>query len=365
MGIYLSTSADDRELVRRYTEDMKALFPDNRWLEDAPAAVGLDADKLKPIPDHAGADRGGRGCIIRHGRLIFSWGDIARRGDVASACKPWYTHLLFKAVEEERLPSVDTLAVDFEPRLARLNAELGCKDRDITFRHFATQTSCYGVGERPGEAYCYNDWQMALFVDLLIPKVWNTPLADVDASLLHPVITDPLGCEDDPTMLAFGLDDRPGRLAISPRDFARFGWLYLHQGRWGNRQFLAPALARKAITEPLPLSIPRTAGQAAAMLPGQRSIGSKIIPDDHNDHDGGYSWLWWVNGVRRNGERRWPDAPADVAVCAGHGHGKRGMALFPGWGLVASWNDTCLDVLPEASNPLGRWLAAVSGAVVD
>ncbi len=363
MGIYLSTSADDRELVRRYTEDMKALFPDNRWLEDAPAAVGLDADKLKPIPDHAGADRGGRGCIIRHGRLVFSWGDIARRGDVASACKPWYTHLLFKAVEEERLPSVDTLAVDFEPRLARLNAELGCKDRDITFRHFATQTSCYGVGERPGEAYCYNDWQMALFVDLLIPKVWNTPLAEVDARLLHPVITDPLGCEDDPTMLAFGLDDRPGRLAISPRDFARFGWLYVNRGRWGDRQLLDASLARQAISDPLPLSIPRTRAVEAKMLEGQRSHGSRLIPDDHNDHEGCYSWLWWVNGVRRNGQRYWPGVPADAAACLGHGNGKRGMAIIPSLGLVAAWNDTPFDTMPEDPHPVGTMLAMLCAAV--
>lgn len=340
---------------------MTSLFPDGPWPIATPQDVGLDPRKL----GEAAAWLSGRGCVIRHGKLAYAWGDPTQRGDVASAVKPWYTHFLFKAVELGKLPSLDTLAVNYEPRLADLNPVLGHKDRRITFAHLATQTACYGLTEHPGTAYVYNDWQMALFADLLFTKIYGVPLAKIDRRVLHPLLTDSLGCEDQPTMLAFGPHDRPGRLAISPRDFARFGWLYLHQGRWGNRQLLAPALARKAITEPLPLSIPRTAGQAAAMLPGQRSIGSKIIPDDHNDHDGGYSWLWWVNGVRRNGERRWPDAPADVAVCAGHGHGKRGMALFPGLDMVASWNDTRLDGLPEATNPLGRWLAALTASVLD
>ncbi|MCC7408946.1 MAG: hypothetical protein IT442_12815 [Phycisphaeraceae bacterium] len=340
---------------------MSTLFPHGPWPTATPEEVGLDPRKLS----EATTWLGGRGCVVRHGRLAFSWGDPTKRGDVASASKPWYTHFLFKALDLGKLPSLDTPAVKYEPRLAELNPELSHKDRDITFAHMATQTSCYGLTERPGQAYAYNDWQMALFVDLLFTKIYDTPLAEVDLRVLHPLLTDPLGCEDQPTMLAFGLNDRAGRVAVSPRDFARFGWLYLHHGRWGDRILLDPDLAKRAITDPLPLSIPRTAGRAAAMLPGQRSHGSKIIPDDHNDHDGGYSWLWWVNGVRRNGERRWPDAPTDVAVCAGHGNGKRGMALFPGLDMVASWNDTRLDGLPEATNPLGRWLAALTASVLD
>ncbi len=337
---------------------MKAIFPDSQWLEDAPAAVGLHADTLKPIPDHAR----GRGCIIRHGRLIFSWGDIARRGDVASACKPWYTHFLFKAVEEGRLADVDALAVDFEPRLAGINPQLGHKDRDITFRHLSTQTSCYGVSERPGAAYCYNDWQMALFVELLFEKVWRTPLAEVDAKLLRPLLTESIGCEDEPTMLAFGLNDRPGRLAISPRDFARFGWLYVNGGRWGDRPLLGAPWARRAINDPLPLSIPRTTRVEAAMLPGQRSHGSREIPDDHNDHDGCYSWLWWINGIRRNGHRYWPGVPADAAACLGHGNGKRGMGIIPSLDIVASWNDTRFDSLPKDPHPAGAMLAMICAA---
>ncbi|MCC7144928.1 MAG: hypothetical protein IT443_00630 [Phycisphaeraceae bacterium] len=336
---------------------MAARFPSKSWPTALPSAVGLDVGKLQAAADYAG----GRGCIIRQGKLVFSWGDITQPGDVASAAKPWYAHFLFKAVQDGRVQGLDSLASDFEPRLAALNPDLGHKDRSITFRHLATQTACYGVTECPGEAYVYNDWQMALFVDTLFTKVYRTPLNEIDQRVLHPLLTGPLGCEDQPTLLAFGREDRPGRLAISPRDFARFGWLYLNQGRWLQKHLLAAEWARLAISQPLPLSIPRTAGQPAAMLPDQRTIGSNIIPDNQNDHDGCYSWLWWVNGVRRNGRRRWPGVPIDAAACIGHNN-KRGMAILPSLHMVASWNDTQLDTLPSEPDPAGQFLAMICAA---
>jgi CubicO group peptidase (beta-lactamase class C family) len=84
--------------------------------------------------------------------------------------------------------------------------------------------------------------------------------------------------------MAFGTGDRPGRLMVSPRDFARFGLLYLRGGKWRDRQLLAPELARIAISSPLPNSIPRTSGEEAQMIEGQRSIGSLKVPDNQCDH---------------------------------------------------------------------------------
>jgi hypothetical protein len=277
--------------------------------------------------------------------MVYAWGDPARRQDVASAVKPWITHFLFKAVEDGRIPTVDTPVRRFEPRLNDLNADLGYKDRGMTFRHLAFQTACYGLADNPGAAFAYNDWQMALFFDSLFTKVYGVTHATVDASVLQPLLTDVLQCQDDPTFMAFGTRDRPGRLAISPRDFCRFGLLYLHKGDWNGRQLITEAHAVAAVTSPLPNSVPRSSAGAADMIPGQRTIGSRKIPDNQCHHEGSYSWLWWVNGINREGQRRWPDAPTDTFAALGHGD-KRGMAVLPGLGLVISWNDTRLDAKP-------------------
>ncbi|MBI1374029.1 MAG: hypothetical protein GC159_15010 [Phycisphaera sp.] len=307
------------------------VYPGKTWTTKKPADVSLDAAKLDAFARLAE----GRGCVIRHGYLVYTWGDAAQRADVASACKPVYSHFLFAALEANRIPSLDEAVVKYEPRLADLNADLDHKDRQITWRHLANQVSCYGVNEKPGEAFDYSDMQMALFWDLLFTRVYGATYTNVDAIVLHPMLTDVLGCEDNPTMMAFGTKNRPGRLAISPRDFARFGLLYLRKGRWGDTQVISEEHAVMAVTSPLPLSIPRTAGREAEMLPGQRSIGGG---NNQTDHNGSYSWLWWLNGVARDGRRWWPDAPTDMYCCLGHG-GKRGVAVFPSLDLIVSWND--------------------------
>ena len=330
------------------------VWPGKTWPRREPAEVGLDAAKLKAFRDCAG----GRGCVVRHGRLVYTWGDAAKRGDVASAAKVFYSHFLFKAVELGKLPGVDAKAVTYEPRLARINAGLGHKDREITFRHFANQVSCYGLAEKPGEAYAYNDWQMALFWDVLFLKVYGSTYATVDKEVFGRLLTGPLGCEDRPTMLAFGAKNRAGRVAVSPRDFCRFGLLYLRGGRWRGKRLLAEKYTKMAAGEPLPNTIPRAGSKAAEMIPHQRSIGSERIPDNQTDHMGSYSWLWWTNGVDREGKRHWPDAPKDTFGAFGHG-GIRAMVILPGLDLIVSWNDSKTRGRERENKALKLLVAAV------
>lgn len=77
------------------------------------------------------------------------------------------------------------------------------------------------------------------------------------------------------------------------------------------------------------------------MIPEQRSVGSRSKPDNQTDHFGSYSWLWWVNGVDRNGTRMWPDAPQDTFGAFGHG-GPRAMWVVPSLDIVVSYNDAKL-----------------------
>jgi len=331
------------------------VWPGKTWARRPPKLAGLDEKKLKAFSKLAG----GRGCVVRGGCIVHTWGDAAKRGDVASAAKVFYSHFLFKAVETRLVAALDAKAVDFEPRLAEINPKLGHKDRQITFRHLANQISCYGLAEKPAAAYAYNDWQMALFWDVLFLKAYKATYRSVDAKVFAPLLTGPIGCEDKPTMMAFGPGNRPGRVAISPRDFARFGLLYLRSGRWRGRQLIRPKHVKLATTSPLPNSIPRAGRKAAEMIPGQRSIGSTRIPDNQTDHMGSYSWLWWTNGVDREGKRHWPDAPTDTYGAFGHG-GIRAMVVLPSVDLIVSWNDAKTRGREKENAALKLLLAAVA-----
>jgi dienelactone hydrolase len=200
---------------------------------------------------------------------------------------------------------------------------------------------------------------MALFVDLLFNRAYGVPWPEVDDRLLSPFLRDTLGCEDEPSLLAFAGGKQPGRLAISPRDFARFGLLYLRQGRWGDRQVLPSEEVRLALGSPLPAALPRAGTNAAALLPGQRTLGSRRLPDNQTEHFGSYSFLWWVNGLESDGRRHWPDAPTNTFAALGHG-GIRGLAVFPNADLVVSWNDSRIDS-PAKENQAFQLLAAAIG----
>jgi CubicO group peptidase (beta-lactamase class C family) len=313
-----------------------------------PEEVGLDKSKL----DQLSQFMRGRGCIVRYGYLVYTWGDDERRGDVASAAKPVYAHFLFLALQQGRIQSLEEKVSKFVPAIEHLNPGLDHKDREITLRQMANQTSCYGVIEKPGSAYCYNDWQMALFWDILFLRIFRSTYPTVDQEVLRPLLIDRLECEHEPTFMAFGTQDRPGRLSISPRDFARFGLLYLNGGKWGRQKILEESYCQAAVSSPLPATLPRAGRRPAEMLPEQRSIGSTLTPDNQNEHEGSYSYLWWVNGTNSSGRRYWEHAPAKAFAACGHQHGKRGLLVLPEQALVMSWNDTALDEMVSEPRPL-------------
>lgn len=332
----------------------REMWPGASWTRQPPARLGLDRARLEALAKFAGGD----GCVVRRGYLAFTWGDVSRRRDVASACKPWYTHFLFRALEQGKIPDLDERVVRWEPRLGEINAALGHKDRAITWRHLANQIACYGLVEKPGTAYAYNDWQMALFFDTLFQKVYGVPHRQIDEKVFRPLLTDILQCEDGPTCMAYGPGDRPGRVAVSVRDFARFGLLYLRGGRWKDHRLLEERHVRQIVGSSLEGSFPRAGTKAAEMVPDQRSIGSRRIPDNQTDHMGSYSWLWWTNGVDREGQRHWPDVPNDVHGAFGHG-GIRAMVILPGHDLIISWNNTRIEGKARENRALRMLLDAV------
>src|SRR5205823_1922305 len=98
--------------------------------------------------------------------------------------------------------------------------------------------------------------------------------AEAGEEVLKSRLAEPLEFEDACSFNAFGPQNRAGRLALSVRDFARFGLLYLRGGRWRGRQIVNTDFVKLAISSPLPAETPLTSGRQAEMLPKQRSIGS-------------------------------------------------------------------------------------------
>lgn len=97
---------------------------------------------------------------------------------------------------------------------------------------------------------------------------------------------------------------------------ARFGHLFLNEGRWNRRQII-PAEWVRAATQP----------QVPARTP--------IADTDRRTIDGAgvYGFNWWTNGIRADGKRAMPDAPAGTYYyAAGLNHNV--CVIIPEWEMV-------------------------------
>jgi len=307
----------------------RPVFPGEHWEHIAPDRAGFSPDGLAEFVKKVG----GHGVVVRYGRVVDYWGHYAHLLDVASAVKPIYAHLVYMAVEDGLIGSLDEKVSVHAPNLERINEELGCKDSDITWRHLLQQTACYGVEEDPGTAFNYSDYQLALLADTLVFKVHKLTYSQKTAQSLDDYLTGPLRMQDSATLKH--PNSLPGRLRISVRDFARFGLLYLNKGKWGRRQIVPRKLAEQAISTPLPANFPRTEQVEAEMIGNQRSLGAGMNLEPHL---GSYSYLWWVNGTDKNGQRLLPALPEDTFLAQGHS-GHDVLLVIPSLDLVVCWVD--------------------------
>lgn len=316
------------------------------------ALAALPASALDPAALDAIAESlGGRGCILRDGAVVKAWGDQAERSDWMSAAKPVLSTLLFFAIEEGKVQSVDQSIADF-------GWDLQGKDRDITFRHLGAMTSGYMRPEGPGEAWAYNDFAIQLYQKTLFDKVYQD---EPDAAANAPERFGALGLEDG---LDFSKDKR--RLRASVRDFARIAQFWMNRGVWNGEQVLPARYFDEFMGPQTPKDLPDSAdGETADYL----GIGSYGGGSAHFTRYGAgvYGFNWWFNetGGKHPDARLWPDAPADTVMAIGAGGNC--AAIIPSLGIVlvnakGDWGSVKGG---DADAKTNRVLAQLAGAAAD
>jgi CubicO group peptidase (beta-lactamase class C family) len=168
-------------------------------------------------------------------------------------------------------------------------------------KHDFVGKEAFGQGERkpralqaPGTFYEYNDVRINRFA-LSLLRLWQKPLPQV----FREEIMNPIGASDTWQYVPYQnstvlVDNKPmpsvsggtrwgGGLWINTRDEARFGYLMLRQGHWGNKQIVSPDWVKQATNR------------------------GPVGPD--------YGYLWWLNTEGK----AWPDAPRNSFAALGAG----------------------------------------------
>jgi CubicO group peptidase (beta-lactamase class C family) len=247
----------------RETQDLAVAIP-NGFRNEAPynALIGPTALRAKS-----------NGIIIRHGKVAAEWGDTARADMTFSVTKTFLSTVVGLAFDRGKIKSVTDRVAGYLPKGVDLFASP--HNAPITWEHLLRQTSdwsgtLWGKPDwadrpprgqtpdqwekremhEPGTFYKYNDTRINVLA-LAALYVLEQPLPEV----LKTSIMDPIGASDTWHWEAYdnawveingrkmksvtGGGHFGGGMFINASDMARFGYLFLHNGKWGDRQLIS------------------------------------------------------------------------------------------------------------------------------
>ena len=233
--------------------------------------------------------------IVRHGRLVLDAAVYPFGGDgvhdIASATKSVTSLLIGIAIDKGYIRSVHEPVASLLSFGAERQSDPR-KDR-MTIEHLLTMTSGLACGVEPGERELaemrrHDDWVTFAFgLPMSAEPGSRYAYCSCNNHLLSAIISArtgmsalqfartylfaPLGIQDaiwpaDPQGVTHGWGD----LHLRPDDFAKLGYLYLHGGRWSDRQVVSEAWVKQSVAPHVTV------------------------------RDGvGYGYSWWVNTARQ------------------------------------------------------------------
>ncbi|WP_297690769.1 serine hydrolase [uncultured Eudoraea sp.] len=261
--------------------------------------------------------RGGpAGIILKNGYIIQQWGDIERVDMTFSVTKSLLSTVAGLAVDNHLIQSTDDKVSSYiwDGTFA------GEHNSKISWKHLLQQNSDWsgelwggkdwadrppkegGLDDwkfrklnEPGTVMEYNDVRVNVLAYALT-HVWRKPVPAV----LKEYLMDKIGAST--TWRWYGYDNAwtvidgikmksvtggghsGAGIFISTEDMARFGLLFLNNGKWNSEQLLSEAWIKEAITPSAP--------------------------------NPNYGYMWWLN---QKGDRQWKGLSEDIYYAAGFG----------------------------------------------
>ena len=325
-------------LLLPFTVSFAQTFPDQSWQHTQPDSVGMDAVALskaiETLKDCAGSDGVNELVIIRRGLVVWEGKHAGKTHGIWSMTKS-FTSTVLGLLIDDGLCTLDTPAWSVLP-------ELKSRYNGIRLKHFATMTSGYrAMGDEPRGSYRHGP-SLTPFIPSPSPlfspgthfTYWDSAMNEfahvltrlagisLDSVFAHRV-AEPIGmCRQEwrwgviDTLDQLAINGGAGNLGkgiyINARTLARFGLLFLHQGVWDGKRIISKEWIDQAPRVQVPVHITAT---------------------ETSDHGPGhYGFNWWVNGMDRQGKRKWPDAPPKTFAASGFNNND--MFIIPEWDMV-------------------------------
>lgn len=237
------------------------IFPGAEWQKVAPSSLGWSSDRLDAAWERAKAGNYSALFVVQHGKVVGAYGDYSTPRPTRSIRKSLLSALYGIRVAEGKIDLQQTLGQlgidDVKPLSAHeksarivdlITSRSGvyhdaAKQEDVHVRVRPARDS-----KKPGEHYFYNNWDFnalgTIYQDLAKASLFD----DLDRLIAQPlqmedfIVAEHTGWEKESLSMhpAYEID-------MSARDLARFGLLYLANGKWGDRQIVPESWVRDSI----------------------------------------------------------------------------------------------------------------------
>jgi len=229
------------------------VFPGEHWDKvERPETLGWSSNPLAAA--HACAQSIGSAAlfVVHQGRIVDDWGDTTRRFNVHSIRKSFLSALLGPCVASGTIHLTNTLEQlgvdDNEPSLTPTEKQATVADllkaRSGIYHPALYETEAMKArrpmrgSHAPGTFYYYNNWDFNALGTIYERAAGLSVFEAFQRYLAGPLQMEDFRLED--TQYVRGADSlHPAYVfRLSARDMARFGLLFLHQGRWRDRQIV-------------------------------------------------------------------------------------------------------------------------------
>jgi CubicO group peptidase (beta-lactamase class C family) len=231
-------------------------FPGATWeaaREHPPS--GWSAERLRLVEERLEAIKPTGVLVVHDGRVVLSWGDVARTVPVRSVTFSLLSALYGIGVAEGVIDLNRTLADlgihDNEPRLTVEEREATIRDllmsRSGIYHDAVSYHGAISEAQRdarpprgshaPGEFWFYNDWGFNALGTIYTRLTRENIFEAFDKRIARPIGMQDYQAERDGHFFHDPISLHPTYATfLSARDLARFGLLYLNGGIWAGKQ---------------------------------------------------------------------------------------------------------------------------------
>lgn len=272
-------------LVNQWAMSQDLHYPAKHWMSYSKVAdAGFDERQLAAVKQQFEEQGGSTLLVVQAGKVAFSWGSADRRYLQASIRKSYLSALFGIFAEEGKIDlqaDLASLAIDDLQALTPTEKKARVIDllRAKSGIYLPAAYSPKGMAKflpargshQPGTFWYYNNWDFNALATIFQQETQQDLFSAFDKRIATPLQMEDFRLFD--TYYRFEKDKsiHPAYLfKMSARDMARFGLLFLRQGKWKNQQVIPAGWVKES-----------TKAHTADLGRGFQERG-------------GYGLLWWI-----------------------------------------------------------------------